>query len=446
MSEEQLKEKEKPPFATQLASMISDPDFLQIYTLNEQPNLFRAVARTYTETWHSAFLGWLLDPRGSHQLEDFPLIRFLVAVATEALPPTDSNGSSSTFGYILSPPQLAALAITRDLTNAKVQPNEKERDEKVIGARYRSSDSEDLDQKKVNGSRIDVWIEDIEDDANVDSAESEEDRFVCIVEEKIKATVGLGQAKKYADYIEDESKHNPKLRGVCVLLSPKCDDELASSYDLAEDSRWYCLSFQALHDYVLIPCLEHPDMDTEMAVCLRHYIRNLRMVINGRSLAMSKEERELAEKVVGKYKDTLKLLAKVLKESDGDFELENTLAKQDGQSPLCISIPGEKPVEGATIPELFYNILQRLQDTNRLNELEIPLARGKSCLILNTEPFHSKEKQKPFRGKPVCFESNGKKIYMNTWYGREDGLNIGVRVLQKAGITNAKAMTLDEEE
>ena len=161
---------------------------------------------------------------------------------------------------------------------------------------------------------------------------------------------------------------------------------------------------------------------------------------------MSKEERELAEKVVGKYKDTLKLLAKVLKESDGDFELENTLAKQDGQSPLCISIPGEKPVEGATIPELFYNILQRLQDTNRLNELEIPLARGKSCLILNTEPFHSKEKQKPFRGKPVCFESNGKKIYMNTWYGREDGLNIGVRVLQKAGITNAKAMTLDEEE
>lgn len=31
MSEEQLKGKENSLFATQLASMISDPDFLQIY-------------------------------------------------------------------------------------------------------------------------------------------------------------------------------------------------------------------------------------------------------------------------------------------------------------------------------------------------------------------------------------------------------------------------------
>jgi hypothetical protein len=70
-----------PSIVFDLAKLASDATFQRFSTLQGQPNIFRAIGRTHTETWHSAFLAWLLDPEGSHQLQTFPLKRFLATVA-----------------------------------------------------------------------------------------------------------------------------------------------------------------------------------------------------------------------------------------------------------------------------------------------------------------------------------------------------------------------------
>lgn len=70
-----------------LASLVADAGFQRLSALQGQPNIFRAIGRTHTETWHSAFLGWLLDPKGSHQLGTFPLRRFLAMVAQSHIIP-----------------------------------------------------------------------------------------------------------------------------------------------------------------------------------------------------------------------------------------------------------------------------------------------------------------------------------------------------------------------
>lgn len=50
-----------------MLDLVADDRFERIEALATRPNLFRIVGRTFTETWHSMFLGWLMDPKGSHR-------------------------------------------------------------------------------------------------------------------------------------------------------------------------------------------------------------------------------------------------------------------------------------------------------------------------------------------------------------------------------------------
>ena len=79
-----------------------------------RPNLFRIVGRTHTETWHSMFLGWLLDPKGNHGLGSFPLRRLLVATTTPTI-----QGTNPEFDRI------SRMASIGDLELAHVIPNER---------------------------------------------------------------------------------------------------------------------------------------------------------------------------------------------------------------------------------------------------------------------------------------------------------------------------------
>lgn len=68
-----------------LLHLVADDRFAKIESLAKRPNLFRIVGRTHTETWHSMFLGWLLDPKGSHNLGSFSLRRLLVAITNPTI-------------------------------------------------------------------------------------------------------------------------------------------------------------------------------------------------------------------------------------------------------------------------------------------------------------------------------------------------------------------------
>ena len=87
------------PVATALAQLTSSKEFERLDRLAKRPNLFQALGRTLTETWHSAFLGWLLDPQGSHGLSSFPLVQLLTVAAARrqtgtSAEPTDADPPS----------------------------------------------------------------------------------------------------------------------------------------------------------------------------------------------------------------------------------------------------------------------------------------------------------------------------------------------------------------
>ncbi|MBV9852722.1 MAG: PD-(D/E)XK nuclease family protein, partial [Armatimonadetes bacterium] len=63
--------------------LLHDPLFVDFELQQEAPSVFRAVGRTHTETWHSALLGWLLNPGSSHDLGLFPLQRFILLIKNQ---------------------------------------------------------------------------------------------------------------------------------------------------------------------------------------------------------------------------------------------------------------------------------------------------------------------------------------------------------------------------
>lgn len=67
-----------------LQELILDPYLERLEDLLADFNLFDVLGIARAELRHSAFLAWLLDPRGSHGLRDYFLRTFLLQVAREA--------------------------------------------------------------------------------------------------------------------------------------------------------------------------------------------------------------------------------------------------------------------------------------------------------------------------------------------------------------------------
>ena len=72
------------PFEEKLQALILDEDLEHLEDLLAEFNLFDVLKIERREPQHSALLGWLLDPRGSHGLRDYFLRRFLSAAAAKA--------------------------------------------------------------------------------------------------------------------------------------------------------------------------------------------------------------------------------------------------------------------------------------------------------------------------------------------------------------------------
>lgn len=69
--------------STKINALLTDERFLRLSAMRGRPNLFEAVAASRTEMWHSAFVGWVLDPESHLGLGVFPLKRFLYALVKE---------------------------------------------------------------------------------------------------------------------------------------------------------------------------------------------------------------------------------------------------------------------------------------------------------------------------------------------------------------------------
>ena len=364
------------PYA--LAELISDPDFLHLQRLEDQPNFFSAVGQTFRERWHSAFLGWLLDPAGSHGLESFPLLQFLVGLVgfERVLPPGTEQRT------ICEPKRLADLATSLDLDRSTVLPNERNPSEQGLGAL----------------GRIDVFVD-------VPPAEGDEEgepslRFYALIELKVQARAANEQERRYPDWIEkaraEGEAEGGEAEGVCVFLCPT--EQLAdSSEETIGDPRWYCADYQFLHDRVLVPCLAHRDLSPTMRPLVEHYVSNLRSALKGEKLAVTEEELELARRICRKHSKTFRMLAEVLKyDPEADEEVvadveavADSAEGPSGQKVIEVTLSDGTIVRGDTVRRFIRAALEHLDASGLIANVDMPFSTGGTRRwFLNAEAVH----------------------------------------------------------
>lgn len=316
-----------------------------------KPNLFKIVARTHTETWHSMFLGWLLDPSGSHGLKDFSLKRLLVALTNPILQEKQFNKAST----------IAKIAAVGELQNALVIPNEDSQKEFSCSA-----------------GRIDVLIREITCDGEADT--------VILIEQKVHAAVDKAQCKKYADWLYESY---PEQNKILLMLTPS--DRLGATIEeTTGDDRWNAIDYQTLHDIILLPIIRSPHLSALTLPLIEQYIDVLRVPSNGRKLAVTEEEKELALELYAKHKDAFEAILEAL---GGNVDIKGATALKE--TPVYEITINNTLLKGATVTEFYEKILKFIVDNNIATTENVPYETSTKRYLIAKQPHHQREN--PFR-------------------------------------------------
>ena len=176
-----------------LQALILDPDLERLEDLLAEFNLFDVLGIARRELQHSAFLAWLLDPRGSHGLRDYFLRHFLSQAAAEV----------------------------------------------------RDSEIENFTPFDVDGWKLsDIEIEVATERHNIDILlVNASDGFVCLIENKIGAAEQPGQLGRYLRTVQSEYEG---LTPLPIFLTPnKREPE-----DEEDSERWVPLDYQTVADLI----------------------------------------------------------------------------------------------------------------------------------------------------------------------------------------------------
>lgn len=231
---------EQTEFASQVNKLIQEPGFQKLIQLQLQTNLFEIVAASHTEMWHSAFIGWLLDPHSSLRLGAFPLRRFLAMLKYEGIYKDDRAIRDLHLGKIESRTelQLESVVFTTEFTDSMLD------------------------------GRIDII--------------GMNDEVRITIENKINARESKDQTVKYYDYLSRTAENF--TYDIPVFLSPNMMTEPFCDHFIQID-------YQMLCDHVIMPCFKHPDLSEGNRYLLSQYIFNLgKPLKGGRVMALANKE------------------------------------------------------------------------------------------------------------------------------------------------------------
>lgn len=367
-----------------LLYLVSDLNFARIDSLAKRPNLFDIVGRTFTETWHSMFLGWLLDPKGSHKLHDYPLKRFLVAVSNPTI-----------FGENADFEAISKIAAICDLSKAEVLPGQ-----------------ENKKEYQVNGvGRFDVFVKINDEENNL--------KVIILIEQKVNEPVNKNQCEKYSNWV---MTNFPEYTLIPVLLAPGNTMSISSEQTIGS-SDWFGIDYQILHDIVLTPIMRHPDLNSQVSILLEQYIDVLKIPHNGRKLAVTDEEKELALELYDKHREAFEAIQAAL----SDVTDISLVPITSNQTELVLYANGTK-IEGNTVPEFFQKGLEFIVQ-NKKNELEqlIPFATSSKRYLIAKEEKHP-------NGNSFVTPLNYGGYYIEASKSRENAIKALAKILKELGV------------
>jgi len=157
-----------------------------------------------------------------------------------------------------------------------------------------------------------------------------------IFELKIDSKTSSLQSRRYSDWLYE---NHPKDVNFLIYILPKL---LSSSKATVGDGRWYCLDYQLLNDKLLIPILEHPNLNEKVKVFVIQYIKNLKISYKGIKMAITNEEKRLALELYEKYSDVFDSIFDVLQEENViDFSISELASKGRKTGRIAIKIDGK---------------------------------------------------------------------------------------------------------
>lgn len=229
--------------------LLMDPNFIKLSSLQKKSNLFSNLAVSHLEMWHSAFVKWLIDPQSDLGLGTFPLKRFLYMVIYQG------RISSETEKIDMNLAQIENLSL---------------------------EDMQFVTEEKFGEGRLDIL--------------GMSDEVRIIIENKIKANEGKDQTNKYWTYGKKTTENF--LYDLYIFLSP---DES----QIPKCSHFIQITYQDLNDYVIRPCINHPEIKLESKFLLEQYTYNLRKPLKNGGKVMALANKELCKEIYEVHREAL---------------------------------------------------------------------------------------------------------------------------------------------
>lgn len=250
-----------------LLKLLTSEDFAELPAIsNSKFNIFQALKLQNNEVKHSNFLGWLLNPFGSHYLMDC-FFKELLKIALR---------NDSTLVDI----------ILKDLTDAKVT----------------------LEKMTNDGRRMDIFID------------CPRNKLVCVIENKIWSGEGCNQLEDYRNYILNNDKYKDYKYKIFLFLTPY-------KYLPCEDYKGYIRInygdiLKAINNLMKqYGCL----LEDDVKIFIEHYKRMVERNIMGET---DKEIVDLCRKIYRENKEAINLIVENSDESAEIFELFVELLKE----------------------------------------------------------------------------------------------------------------------
>jgi len=343
-------------FTIKFLNLISDPLFINYRNIIDEPNIFKIVGRTHFERWHTCFWGWLLDSQGSHSLDEYILNKLLLSLLDEScIKPSSSINSD-----------LSAILTSIEYSNLETRPNENDHHEVSIS----------------NVGRFDIFI-----NGDVSYGNSIHKKINILIEMKIDTKTRGDQSKKYADWLH---KNHPNAFNLLIYILPTA--QLGSSPEATVgDPRWFCLDFQLLHDKLLLPVLDHPNLSAKVKPFIIQYAKNLKIPYRGLKMAITDEEKQIARELYEQYSIVFDSIYEALQtEGIGEFDIQDSpKVSNRGSGRISVRI-GKKEFEGNSVTELFSSVLKNIVDSKVVEKMALPWGTGRARYIISndSEPQH----------------------------------------------------------
>jgi hypothetical protein len=368
-------------FFLRTVELISDPRFVHFENLIREPNIFQIIGRSHYERWHSALWGWLLDPTGSHLLQHYALVRLLYLLFHgDVVKPTKNDLN-----------KMAHLLSVAKFSNFEVIPNERNSTEVGI----------------TGVGRFDVFIT-----GEFESSTGVKGRLNLLLELKIETGAKAEQSKRYADWLQN---NRPNDYNFLIYFLPELSK---TAKETVGDDRWFGVSYQTLHNELLVPLLAHPNLNDKVRPFIVQYVKNLRIPRRGIKMAITQEEKQAAVALYERYNEVFDAIFDALV-ANGTLDQSTSDLEPRGRSAGRIAVRINKKVfSDSTVRLLFEQVLKYLVDANILKSLPMPWGTStKRFIITNSTPVHP-------NGRSFFYPVQYKGYTLESHYSRDRAIEV----------------------